>query len=486
MAQFPVHYRPRPYQAEAHAMWQAKRVGVVVYPRQTGKDVAMSIEECQSALKTPKTTGVYVSLNNPMIRDILWDKTYLDPVSGQYVRMLQDNVPPELCSWQATSMTGSFSNKSRLKLQGYFQSGQDRNGVGTSFQRYNFTELALFTREDPLPRLMPIIQNEAEPKKLRVASTPRGKRRNPLWQLMQSMEGNSEYGIIIRTIDDINEMMRRAGEPPVLTQERLEQIRDAYLKRFGNDRMFEQEYYCSFEEMDAAAVYGEAYSKLLEEKRNTDFNIDPGHPLYVAFDIGSSGIHSDATAWIAFQWFNGKLFLYDCGEGHGKALPEYVDVLRAKPWFNRLQAIILPWDAEHHEKAINATPADMLRLVFPRVAVLAKSNKVFKLPGSRQSDFSEITDIQKVRMQLYNMIIHETNCQWLLECLENFKYEFNTKLQMWSDKPLHDKYSHMMDALRYAVQATSELDFFEGQFFDVGSTSKVMDYIEDWSGVWQR
>ena len=486
MARFPQFYAPRPYQAEAHAMWAKKRVGVVVYPRQTGKDVAMSIEECQSALKTPKTTGVYVSLNNPMIRDILWDKTYLDPVSGQYVRMLQDNVPPELCSWQATSMTGSFSNKSRLKLQGYFQSGQDRNGVGTSFQRYNFTELALFTREDPLPRLMPIIQNEAEPKKLRVASTPRGKRRNPLWQLMQSMEGNSEYGIIIRTIDDINEMMRRAGEPPVLTQERLEQIRDAYLKRFGNDRMFEQEYYCSFEEMDAAAVYGEAYSKLLEEKRNTDFNIDPGHPLYVAFDIGSSGIHSDATAWIAFQWFNGKLFLYDCGEGHGKALPEYVDVLRVKPWFNRLQAIILPWDAEHHEKAINTTPADMLRQVFPRVAVLAKSNKVFKLPGSRQSDFAEITDIQKVRMQLYNTIIHETNCQWLMECLENFKYEFNTKLQMWSDKPLHDKYSHMMDALRYAVQATSELDFFEGQFFDVGSTSKVMDYTEDWSGVWQR
>ena len=121
MARFPIHYRPRPYQAEAHAMWQAKRVGVVVYPRQTGKDVAMSIEECQSALKTPKTTGVYVSLNNPMIRDILWDKTYLDPKTGQYVRMLQDNVPAELCSWQATSMTGSFSNKSRLKLQGYFQ-----------------------------------------------------------------------------------------------------------------------------------------------------------------------------------------------------------------------------------------------------------------------------------------------------------------------------------------------------------------------------
>ena len=31
-----------------------------------------------------------------------------------------------------------------------------------------------------------------------------------------------------------------------------------------------------------------------------------------------------------------------------------------------------------------------------------------------------------------------------------------------SDRTLHDKYSHMMDALRYAVQATRELEFFGG------------------------
>ena len=467
-------------------MWRKHRIGVAVLPRQSGKDVSMSMEMCESRLRTPKTTGVYVSLDSPMVRDILWDKTYLDPITGEYVRMLQDNIPQDQVVWRNTSMTGLFRNHSRMKLQGYFQNGRDKNGVGSSFQEYAFTELALFTREDPLPRLMPIISNEAEPKRLMVASTPRGKRRNPLWQLMQSFQGSPDFQVIIRTIDDLNEMMTRAGLPAVRSKDQLEQDRESYLRRFGNDRMFEQEYYCSFEEMDAAAVYGEAYMKLIEEKRSTTFNLDQAHPVYVVFDIGSSGMHSDATSWIAFQWFNNKLFLYDCGEGHGKALPEYVDVLRAKPWFSRISMIILPWDAEHHEKAINTTPADMLRLVFPRVAVLAKSNKVFKLPGSRQSDFAEITDIQKVRMQLYNTIIHETNCQWLMECLENFKYEFNTKLQMWSDKPLHDKYSHMMDALRYAVQATSELDFFEGQFFDVGSTSKVMDYTEDWSGVWQR
>ena len=444
----------------------------------------MSMEMCDSLLKTPKTTGVYISLDNPMVRDILWDKTYLDPGTRQYVQMLQDNVPAELASWRATQMVGQFSNGSRMKLQGYFQNGRDKNGVGTSFQQYAFTELALFTREDPLPRLMPILSNEAEQRRLMVASTPRGKRRNPLWQLIQSFDGSPDFKYIIRTIDDLNEQMRRAGLDPVRTEAQLEQDRDAYRKRFGNDRMFEQEYYCSFEEMDAAAVYGEAYSKLLLENRATSFNLDSGNPVYVAFDIGSSGLHSDATSWIAFQWFNGKLFLYDCGEGHGKALPEYVEELRMKPWFPKMSMIILPWDAEHHETAINATPADMMRKVFPNVAVLAKSNKAFRLSGARSQDYTEITDIQQTRMMLYNTLIHNDNCEWLMECMENYKYEFSAKLQEWSDRPVHDKYSHMMDALRYVVQATKELDFFKGAFFDTGMDAGTTSYIDDWSSVW--
>jgi len=490
VASFPVHYKPRPYQAELHTMWRASRIGIAVMPRQSGKDVAMSMEMVERRLRTPKTTGTYISLDNPMIRDILWDKTYLDPQTGEYIQMLQDNVPYGHAEFLDTRMEVKFANKSRLKLQGYFQNGRDKNGVGTSFQDYAFTELALFNREDPLPRLMPIITSGAhgEQKRLMVASTPRGRRSNPLWQLMESMKGNPDYQLIVRTIDDLNEMMLREGLPPVRSQQQLELDREGYLRRFGNDRMFEQEYYVSFDEMDAAAVYGEAYMRLIAEGRDENFNLNPGHPVYVAFDIGASGLHSDATAWVAFQWYNEKLFLFDAGEGHGKALPEYVDVLREKPWFNKIAKMILPWDGDHHEKAVNTTPADMMRTKFPNVAVLAKSNKVYKIPGSRQGDFDLITDIQQVRLALYNTIIHKDNCDWLLECLENYKYEFSNKLQEWTGKPLHDKYSHMMDALRYAVQATKELDFFGGNFFDtVGSGRTVSeDYTQDWSGVWSR
>lgn len=488
MPTFPVHYRPRPYQRELHTMWRSKRIGVAVLPRQSGKDVGMSMEMCEARLRTAKTTGVYISLDNPMIRDILWDKTYLDPETGLYIQGLQDNVDPSLVDWKNTFMEGRFKNGSRLKMQGYFQSGKDKNGVGTSFQDYAFTELALFTREDPLPRLMPILDNESEKKRLLVASTPRGKRRNPLWQLIQAQQGNSDFQVIIRTIDDLNEMMVREGLPPVRSEAQLEQTREDYQKRFGNSRMFEQEYYCSFEEMDAAAVYGEAYMKMVAEKRVTDFNLNPAHPVYVMFDIGSAGQQSDATAWIAFQWYNGKLFLYDSGEGHGRALPDYIDdPLRMKHYFNRIAQVILPWDGEHHSAAVNETPADMVRLKFPNVAVLAKSNKVWRIPDSRNRWGDEITDIQATRMALYNTVVHETNNSWLLECMENFKYEFNNKEQQWTSKPLHDKHSHMMDALRYVVQATKELDFFGGGLYDTGqgSTSQPsVSYEEDWSGVW--
>jgi len=164
-----------------------------------------------------------------------------------------------------------------------------------------------------------------------------------------------------------------------------------------------------------------------------------------------------------------------------------VDDLRLKHWFPKLARIILPWDAEHHEKAVNTTPADMVREKFPWVSVLAKSGKVWKLPNSRQGDYDLVTDIQQTRMQLYNTVIHSTNCDWVMECLEQYKYEFNTKLQEWTSKPLHDRYSHMMDTLRYIVQATKEIDFFGSALQDsmVGAGRGSTDYEENWAGVWR-
>ena len=458
----------------------------------------MSMENIDARLKYEKTTGVYVGVDSPSIRNILWDKTYWDEKLGLQLRMMQDNVPSELVSWKDTRMEGVFSNKSKLKLEGYFQSGKDQNGVGTSFDDYSFTELSLFVRENPIPRLLPIIDSKNGHKRLMVAATPRGKRNNPLWKLMELAEGRKDAQVLIRGIDDINAIMKLNGAAPVLTQEELEQIAENYLKLFGNTRMFEQEYHCSFEEMDSAAVYGEAYAQILKDKRADPFNWDRGHPIYVAFDIGSAGVQSDATCWIAFQYINNKLFLIDCGEGHGRALPEYVDILQGKPWYPQLAQIVLPWDGDHHEVGIRETPADMMRKRFPNVAVLAKGTNIWTvkgLPNTASSDI--ITMVQQVRLMMYNTYINglteaerkegnanRPNCDRVLDCFENYKYAYNTKLGEWSPFPVHDQYSHMMDALRYVVQAVKELGFFGGQLYDSSAAPASDEYIQDYSGVW--
>lgn len=496
---FPRFYTPRSYQQELHDMWGKYRVGIAVYPRQSGKDMAMSMDTVQDCLKTPKINSGYIAPTLPDVREILWEKRYFDPQAGVNLQVLQDNVPDSLVAWRPTILEGRFSNKSRLKLEGYFQTGRGENGVGTSYQQYNFTELSLFTRENPIDRIMPIIANEQEQKKLRAVATPRGKRENPLWLLMQRVKDWPDAKILIRTIDELNEMQRRMGLPPVLSQAALERERESYLIRFGNARMFEQEYYCSFEEMDAAAVYGEALTRITSSNRNERFNLNPNHPVYVAFDIGSSGRHSDATAWIAFQWYNNKLFIYDCGEGHGKALPEYVDVLQTKPWFNQLAYIILPWDGEHHEVAINTTPADMMRQRFANVAVLAKGTNIWTVKGLPTGiNVDIITMVQQVRMTLENTYINgrtdaekrvpgwadEPNADLVLKCMENYKYAYNNKLREWSTVPVHDKYSHLMDTLRYVVQATKELSFFNGALWDTSARQTSDTYKDDWKDYW--
>jgi len=498
---FPRYYVPRTYQRELHDMWRSKKIGVAVLPRQCGKDTAGSMEMAEARLRFPKTTGVYIAPDRPSIKNILWDKSYFDPVAQKHINMLQDNIPEELVQkFRETTLEVRFTNKSILKLEGYFQSGKGENGVGTAFQDYFFTELSLFTREDPIPRLLPIItsENEGEDKRLMAVATPRGKRENSLWKLMKDVENRKDSQVIIRTIEDLNEMQRREGLPPVRTQEQLEIDREMYLRRFGNSRMFEQEFYVSFEEMDAAAVYGEALSNLISNGRNQPFELNPGHPVYVVFDIGASGYQSDATAWIAFQWYNNKIFIYDAGEGHGKALPEYVDVLQTKPWFNKLAYIILPWDAEHHEKAVRTTPADMMRERFPNVAVLARGTNIWTVRGMPNTNDSDIiTMVQQVRMALYNTYINglgedrdnlrnltRPNADLVLECMENYKYAYDNRKQEWTPYPVHDKYSHIMDALRYLVQATLEMDFFGGQPFDTHAKQTTDSYKQDWADAW--
>jgi hypothetical protein len=417
---FPQFYTPRIYQRDMHKLWKEKKYGVVVAHRQAGKDVAMFFDTLIQGYSRPKSLHYYISTSKPNIKDIIWDKVY-DINTPEYegnVRLIHDNLPPEVGVAKDTNKEIHYVNGSMLACKGYYDSN---GGVGTGADSYNITELSLFNRHDPLDYLQQAIDGR-EHRKLRVASTPRGKGNNPLWRLIKSMENDPNFGMMTLTIDDTG----------MFTEEQIEIIKDRYYRKFGNYRLFNQEYYCSFEEVNAALVYGDNLKLIRKENRITKINVSPEHPVILSYDLARKG---DKTAIIAFQYYNGKLFIIDEYQGSQRAPKEHTAELESKPWWRYVRYAIMPWDADNDYSTKSTLDEHIEAYPMIRFEKLQKHSKNF--------------GVDKVRTQLANTIFNEATTRIIIDCMENWEYKYSEMLGDNIDFQ-HNEYSHMMDALRYA------------------------------------
>jgi hypothetical protein len=76
------------------------------------------------------------------------------------------------------------------------------------------------------------------------------------------------------------------------------------------------------------------------------------------------------------------------------------------------------------------------------------------------------------------MVINSDNCDWLMECFNNYEYKRLEKADDWSPRPMHTKYSHMMDAIRYACMGIKEKAYL--RLNDDGS--EVVDWNQSYGG----
>ena len=91
--QFPRYYVPRPYQQELHAMWRNKRIGVAVYPRQSGKDVAMGIGSHVDTghLRSSQQAANHLHAHSDILARLSWVDRYTDTlVPPHSVEFLSD------------------------------------------------------------------------------------------------------------------------------------------------------------------------------------------------------------------------------------------------------------------------------------------------------------------------------------------------------------------------------------------------------------
>jgi phage terminase large subunit len=216
----------------------------------------------------------------------------------------------------------------------------------------------------------------------------------------------------------------KASETKLLDEEELNAAR----KEMGDDK-FNQEFECSFN----AAVEGSYYGKLLNDLESNghlcEIQRDDLCRTYVAWDLGMG----DSTAlWVA-QATGQEIRILDYVENHGQGLDWYVNWLKENNWHKAEQ--LLPHDVEVRELGTGKSRLEVLREAGLDVRVLPR--------------LSVEDGIQAVRRMIPKCWFNMPKVKQGVDCLRNYRREYDEKRNVFYDKPLHDWASHGSDAFRY-------------------------------------
>ena len=463
----PRYYQPYPYQALA---WKRRACGKYhwyfkLWARQLGKDTDDMEHAMDTGHRNPGIQIAYVGLDNVWITNNIFKK-YINN------RLFWEDYPPELITPKDTAkevyMTSNDPNKadSRIKFIGFLN---NEGLIGSSYDRFYISEASLYP-QNAFQYITPIWERKlkmGDSLQVNFNGTPRGVK-NVLYELLRVYTGvddpelfPGEHGDCYVDKVTIADATDRDGSK-LYSYEEIEQLRDRYIRAYGNDNLFRQENFCDFTVVNAGLVYL-TIERLIKEHRYCPYNLDTQKPVYIAFDIASKGKESDSTAAIVYQYINNRMIIYDCFEARGISLVEAMQEIAKKSYFHLIRMGILPWDSER--SASSKTPKEEVEEMFPNITWHG-------LDKERVD-----RGIQLVRQQIPNMIINSDNCGWLLECFQNYEYKRLQREDDWAPKPMHNKYSHMMDAVRYGCMGISEIDYLG---LNSDGTPKL-----DWNQVYQ-
>lgn len=212
-------------------------------------------------------------------------------------------------------------------------------------------------------------------------------------------------------------------------------------KMVGPDDMY-REYPAYAEEAFKVAVEGAYFkqqmSRARQEMRVGKVTVDTARPVHTSWDIGVD----DMTAIWFFQSDGIRHRVVDYYEASGEGLNHYANVLKSKGY--QYGDHYGPHDLDNRDWVMPDAQArvDVARqlgvnfTVVPRVANKADA-------------------IEALRNWLGNAWFDETNCARGIQCLDNYRREWDERLATWRQRPLHDWASHGADALMTAAMGHS-------------------------------
>lgn len=393
-----IPYEPRRLQLEIHDHLEAKRFGLVVCHRRFGKTVMAINHLIRGAVecKRERPRFGYIAPTFKQAKAVAWD--YLKHYTG---------VVPGV-QYNEAELRADFPWGARIRLYG--AENADESIRGQYFDGCVLDEFGLMQGRVWSEVVRPAL-SDREGWGLFIG-TPNGK--NAFWDMRNLADKNDRWYL---------------GEFPASKTSVLPELELADARQSMSADEYAQEFECSFEASVRGAIYAQEMQAVREQGRLTKLPYDSMLSVHTAWDLGIK----DSTAIWFYQQYGAEVRLIDYYEASGEGLHHYAKILDKKDY--KYGKHFAPHDIEVRELGSGKSRIEIARELGINFTVAPN------LP---------IQDgLNAARMLLSRCYFDSVKCEAGVEALQNYRKDFNKRLDEFKDTPVHDWASHGADAFRY-------------------------------------
>ncbi len=416
-------YDPRDWQRTA--IKQLNRFSVLVLHRRAGKTVFDVMQSIIAVLSCPlkRPQAAYIAPTYSMAKKIAWDyyKEFLEPLRLK-----------RLVSFNESALRVDFKNGGKIYLLGSEEPDAIR---GMYMDHVVLDEYQMMPADFFEKVIRPLLSDRKGGAIL--TGTPSGK--------------NHFHEAYSRGLDedvkDWSSIKMGWSDTNVLDPEEVEAA-----KSDMSEEAFAQEYECSFDAAIKGAYFSKNIIRAKIEGRVKDIQHDPSYPVVTGWDIGFDG----TVVWHC-QKISGELRIIDCDIFEDKDIPYVVRKLLNKPYTYQYQ--ILPHDA------VKRMITDKRKTAKGQIESLGLKCKVApRLP---------LQDGIHATRNLIDRVTFSTRCEKKLklgrtrtnplDLLSLYRAEYDETKGVANTVPVHDRSSHVADALRTLATGVKNSSLFDKQ-----------------------
>ena len=397
-----IPYKPREHQLKVHELLEGKRFAVVVAHRRFGKTVAALNHLIREAVLNEKETPRYA---------------YIAPTYGQAKRVAWDYLV------KYTTPLGGTNNISELRVDFWGRRIQLYGSDNPDSLRGQYFDGVIIDEVgDQNPKIWTDIVRPALADRkgwCLFIGTPKG--HNHFKELRDRADKEEGWGLL----------EFKASETGVVDDTELKAAKN----EMGEDK-YRQEFECSFDAAVEGSYFGQILNELEEKKHMQEIPREELSRTFTAWDLGMG----DSTSiWVA-QLVGTEVRLIDYYENHGVGLDHYVKWIKDNDYLKAEH--ILPHDVRVRELGTGKS----------RLEMLEESGLEVKIAPRMGLD----DGIQAVRRLLPRCWFNVPQVQNGLNCLRNYRRDYDEKRKIFYERPLHDWSSHGSDAFRYLALGLDE------------------------------